>query len=208
MADEIMKYDIDEEEFEQDQYLVFTAKSQEFGFRALQVQEISSALSATEVPNAPSYVEGVLNLRGRLVSVINFRQKFGLEPKERDEDTRIIIVEYGGFPIGVLVDSVEEVIKIPEGKVQELPASASTSVSDEEHITGVGILGNRLIILLDVDKVLSKTELTGMDTIERVIDEGRAEKTAGEAEGEETDVVLPTKQPTSTVKSRGKRKEG
>lgn len=199
--DQVMIEDVEEEEFEQDQYLVFIVKSQEFGVRALQVQEISSVLGTTEVPNAPLYVEGILNLRGRLVSVINFRKKFGFEPKERDEDTRILIVEHGGFPIGILVDSVEEVIKIPDEEVQRLPTSATTAVSaEEEYISGVGVLDSRLVILLDIDKVLTKTELMEASAMEQAIDDVRARENTLESQSQEMD----TEQPTDMVESREK----
>lgn len=192
--------DLEEEEFEEDQYLVFTVKSQEFGLRALQVQEISSALGTTEVPNAPLYVDGILNLRGRLVSVINFRKKFGFEPKERDEDTRIIILEHEGFPVGILVDSVEEVIKIPDEEVQRLPTSAATSTSaEEEYIAGVGVLDTRLVILLDIDKVLTRTELMEMSAIEQAIGDVRARENTAEGQSQEMDTV----QPADTVESGG-----
>ncbi|HWP46182.1 MAG TPA: chemotaxis protein CheW [Candidatus Limnocylindrales bacterium] len=166
MSDEVVRDNLDEEEIEveTDQYLVFTVKNQEFGFQAMRVQEISSVINTTEIPNAPPYIEGIMNLRGRLASVISFRKKFGFEPKEYDEDTRIIILEQGGFPIGIVVDSVEEVIKIPDEKVQKLPQTSITPIS-EEYIIGVGILDKRLIILLDVDKVLSKTEIAEVSTV-------------------------------------------
>jgi len=162
MAAEIINED--EIEVEEDQYVVFTVKSEEFGFRAMQVREISTVLGTTEVPNAPPYIEGILNLRGELTSVINFRKKFGFDPKEHDEDTRIIIVEHGDFPIGIVVDSVEEVIKIPDEIVQKIPESTTTPVS-KAYMTGVGMLENRLIILLDVEKVLTRTELMELGEI-------------------------------------------
>ncbi|MDH5738407.1 MAG: chemotaxis protein CheW [Gammaproteobacteria bacterium] len=203
MVDEIAKDDIEEEEFEQDQYLVFTIKSQEFGFRVLGVQEITSALGATEVPNAPAYVDGILNLRGHLVSVINFRKKLEFEPKERDEDTRIIIVEYGGFPVGIIVDGVEEVIKIPDEKVQKLPVSVTTSTSDEEeYITGVGMLDNRLIILMDVDKLLTKTELIEVDAIRQAMESSQTTEPLENDESNETGAVQTDK----TVKKEIQRK--
>src|SRR4051812_12275463 len=102
--------DADGEGIEQDQFLVFTSMGQEFGIQAMRVQEISALIEITTVPRAPSYIEGILNLRGRLVSVVNFRKKFGFAAMEQDEDTRIIIVEHRNFPIGIMVDSVEEVI--------------------------------------------------------------------------------------------------
>jgi len=172
MAAEIINED--EIEVEQDQYVVFTVKGQEFGFRAMQVREISTVLGTTEVPNAPPYIEGILNLRGELTSVINFRKKFGFDPKEHDEDTRIIIVEHGDFPIGIVVDSVEEVIKIPDEIVQKIPESTTTPVS-KAYMTGVGMLENRLIILLDVEKVLTKTELMELGEISQMMNAEQTE---------------------------------
>ena len=167
MADENMREDLGEDEIEQDQYLVFTVRYQEFGIQAMRVQEISPVLGVTNVPNAPSYVEGILNLRGRLVSVINFRNKFGYEHKAHDEDTRVIMVEHYGFPIGVIVDSVEEVIKIPNEKVQQLPETTVTLVSG--YITGVGMLDSRLIMLLDADKLLNKEEWVEAGALDEAI---------------------------------------
>jgi len=188
MADEVMQEDISEEEVEQDQYLVFTAKSQEFGLQAMRVEEISRVLDTTEVPNAPPYVEGIVNLRGRLASVVNFRKKFGFEPKEPNEDTRVIIVEQASFPIGIMVDSVEEVIKIPNEVVQKLPEATSTSVS-EAYITGVGMLDNRLIILLDAEKVLTKAELTEVGAISQMVD--KAGEMPERAESNKIDAAQP-----------------
>jgi len=168
MVSEVVTDDIEEEELEQDQNLVFTVKSQEFGIQAVRVQEISRVLPTTKVPNAPPYIEGIMNLRGRLASVINFRKKLGFEPKENDEDTRVIVVELDTFPIGIIVDSVEEVIKISGEKVQKLPESTTTSVS-KDYMTGVGMLDNRLVILLDVDKVLTSTELIELGEINQMM---------------------------------------
>ncbi len=162
MVNEIAKEDIETEEIEKDQYLVFTCQSQEFGIQAMRVHEISTPLGITKIPNTPPHIEGIVNLRGRLVSVIDFRKKFRFDVKEHDEDTRIVIVECGGYPTGVIVDSVEEVIKIPDEKVQKLPEGVATLVS-QEYITGVGILDNRLVVLLDVDKVLTKAELSELE---------------------------------------------
>jgi purine-binding chemotaxis protein CheW len=136
-------------------------------------------IEITKVPNAPPYIEGILNLRGRLVSVINFRKKFGFEPQKQDEDTRIVIVEHRGFPIGIMVDSVEEVIRIPNEHVQRLPEAAVTTAS-EEYLTGVGMLDKRLIVLLDADQLLSKAEVLEADTLRRVAAEAQAQKAAAE----------------------------
>jgi len=156
------------EEVEADQYLVFSAQSQECGFQAMRVQEISQVLPVSHVPNAPPYIEGIMNLRGRIASVINFRKKFGFEPREHDEDTRVIVVEMDGYPIGITVDSVEEVVKIPDSSVQDLPESTSTAES-KEYITGIGMLDKRLIILLDLDKVLTGAALINVDELNQAI---------------------------------------
>jgi purine-binding chemotaxis protein CheW len=202
MTEEIMLDDIGEEgekEVEEDQYLVFTIKSQEFGFQVIRVQEITSVLSTTVVPNTLPYIEGIANLRGRLASVVNFRKRFGFEPKEHDEDTRIIIVEEKGFPVGILVDSVEEVIKIPNEKVQQLPESTSTLAS-EESVTGVGMLGDRLIVLLNVDKVVSKTELIEVGQISQAIDNVRTRETSERPGSEKIEAAQPLNTENQTDK--------
>jgi len=201
MVNELVTDEIEEEELEQDENLVFTVKSQEFGIQAARVQEISRVLPTTDVPNAPPYIEGIMNLRGRLASVINFRKKLGFEPKEHDEDTRVIVVELDTFPIGIIVDAVEEVIKIPEEKVQKLPESTTTSVS-RDYMTGVGMLDNRLIILLDVDKVLTSTELIEMGEITQMME--KAEEAPEPAESKKTDA----RQPAATANSRTRGRTG
>jgi len=217
MVNEVVTDDIEEEELEQDQNLVFTVRSQEFGIQAVRVQEISTALPTTKVPNAPSYIEGIMNLRGRLASVINFRKKLGFEPKEQDEDTRVIVVELDTFPIGIIVDAVEEVIKIPDEKVQKLPETTTASAS-KDYMTGVGMLDNRLIILLDVDKVLTSTELIELGEINQMM-----EKAEEAPEPVETDQItdkakeapeptksknVDTKQPTNKAKRQARRRTG
>lgn len=169
----------DEEEIEKDQYLVFTVKGQEFGIQAMRVQEITSVMETREVPNAPSYIEGIVNLRGRLVSVLNFRNKFRFPGKPHDEDTRIVIVEHEGFPIGIVVDGVEEVIKIPDEKLHKLP-EASSSPESEEFIIGIGMLDSRIIVLLDVEKLLKKTQVVDGALIEKALEEAKNSETVQE----------------------------
>jgi purine-binding chemotaxis protein CheW len=146
-----------------------------------------------QVPKAPSYIEGILNLRGRLVSIINFRKKFGFEPREQDEDTRIIIVEHRGFPIGIMVDSVEEVIRISDSKVQKLPEATITTAS-EEYLTGVGMLNDRLIVLLDVDQLLSRAELLEFDAIRKTNGDPQGLKTPEKTVRDKTDSGSPLRQ--------------
>ena len=164
-----IREDVEVEDVEEDQYLVFVTKDQEFAIQGMRITEISAPMPMTKVPGTRSYIEGIINLRGRLVSVIDFRKKFGFESKAPDEDTRIMMVEYGGYPIGVIVDQVEEVIKIPSEKVQGLPDGIAAPAS-EKFIRGVGMLENRLIILLDADKLLTATELKDLEATKQAIE--------------------------------------
>ncbi len=203
MTNQVIQDDIEAEEVEQDQYLVFTTQSQEFGFQVTQVQEITSVLATTDIPNSPSYVEGIMNLKGQLATVINFRKRLGFEPKEHDEDTRVIVVEQAGFPIGIIVDSVEEVIKIPDDQVHKLPEATSASAA-EETVKGVGMLDHRLIILLDMDKLLAETELTDAGTLTSAMDAAQLMETSNEPEGTEMDAAPhPGKKSKQTVKREG-----
>jgi purine-binding chemotaxis protein CheW len=169
MPGQILREEMEAEEVEQDQYLVFKILSQEFGIQAMWVQEISRPLEITLVPNSLPYIEGVTNLRGKLATVINFRKKFAFDEKEHDEDTRFIIIEHLGFPIGIIVDSVEEVIRIGDDLVQKLSESTS-SMTEDEYITGVGMLDKRMIIILDVEKVLEKIEVIEPEALKQAID--------------------------------------
>jgi purine-binding chemotaxis protein CheW len=173
MQGQVMNDEIEAEEVEQDQYLVFKVKSQEFCVQAMWVQEISRPLELTQVPNSFPYIDGVANLRGRLSTVINFRKKIGFEEVPHDEETRIIVIEHKGFPIGMTVDSVEEVIKIPDDMVHPLP-EATGNVIGEEPITGIGMVNKRMIIMLDIKKILDGTAMPNMEIIKQALDSRQA----------------------------------
>jgi purine-binding chemotaxis protein CheW len=181
MLDELLQESVDDQELERDQYVVLTMENQEFGIQALRVREISTVLGTSKVPNAPPYIEGILNLRGRLASVINLRVKFGMGAKEHDEDTRIIIVDMEGHPIGILVDAVEEVLRIPDNKIETLSETA-LAVTADEYIVGVGMLEKRLIILLDLDRVLSRTELAEAGALPGLVERARTAVDGRDAE--------------------------
>ena len=170
MVDETNKEDFEEEEIEHDQYIVFMVNAQEFGLQAMRVREISSMFDIAKVPNTSPYIEGIMNLRGNLVTVINIRKKFGFKIKKYDEDTRIIVVEKDDFPIGIIADSVEEVIKIPDDKRQKIHESVSISKA-KEYITGVGVLDKRLIVLLDLDKIILNNDLLKAGEITQLVEE-------------------------------------
>lgn len=134
------------------QLVSFKIGEEEFGLDILKVQEINRSLDVTRVPTAPEYVDGVINLRGRVIPILDLRRRFGLERKEHDKNTRIVVVELSGTVVGFVVDAVSEVLRIPRSVTEPPPAIATGSKAD--YVTGVGRLDDRLLILLDPEKLL------------------------------------------------------
>jgi purine-binding chemotaxis protein CheW len=147
------------------QLVSFNIGGEEFGVDILQVQEIIRMLEVTRVPNAPEYVDGVINLRGRVIPIIDLRRRFGMPRKDHDKNTRIVVVELVGQVVGFVVDAVSEVLRIPRS-VTEPPPSFVGGVR-EEYITAVGKLEDRLLILLDLEKVLMDNETKEVASIMR-----------------------------------------
>jgi purine-binding chemotaxis protein CheW len=137
------------------QLVSFFLGNEEFALEILKVQEIIRMVDLTRVPNAPEFVEGVINLRGKVIPVIGLRKRFAMEPREHDKQTRIVVVELHGSVVGFVVDSVSEVLRIPADTVEPPPRLAKTK---REYVCGVGKLSNRLLLLLDVDRLLSDAE--------------------------------------------------
>ncbi len=138
------------------QLVGFKIGEEEFAVDILKVQEIIKLVDITPVPNAPEFVEGVINLRGKVIPIISLRKRFGFEQKDHDSRTRIIVVELEGKLVGFIVDAVTEVLRIPSSTVEPPPPIISKIESD--YLKGVGKLDDRLLILLDIDKVLSPKE--------------------------------------------------
>lgn len=138
------------------QLVSFNIGDEEFGVDILGVQEINRMTEVTRVPNAPSYVEGVINLRGKVIPVIDLRKRLMMAVRGHDQDTRIIVVEIENKVIGFVVDKVNEVLRIPQSVTEAPPSMVSGIKSD--YITAIGKLTDRLIILLDLDKILSDDE--------------------------------------------------
>ncbi|GAB6886666.1 chemotaxis protein CheW [Desulfothermus okinawensis JCM 13304] len=138
------------------QLVSFKLGDEEFGVDIMQVQEIIRMQNITSVPNAPDFVEGVINLRGRVIPIIDLRKRFGLEEKSHDKATRIIVVKVEEITVGLVVDEVSEVLRIPIDTVE--PPPPIVAGVESEYIKGVGKLEDRLLILLDLTKTLSKEE--------------------------------------------------
>ena len=142
------------------QLVTFKLGEEEFGVDILKVQEIIRMLPITKVPNAPEFVEGVINLRGKVIPVIDMRKRFGMATSEHDSQTRIKVMDMQGQVVGFVVDAVSEVLRIPESTVEEPPAVVAGVGS--EYMRGVGKLQDRLLILLDLDKLLSENEMASL----------------------------------------------
>lgn len=142
------------------QLVSFNIGSEEFGVDILKVQEINRMVDITKVPQAPRYVEGVINLRGKVIPIVDLRKRFGLEIREHDKNTRIVVVDIDGSIIGMIVDAVSEVLRLPADTI-EPPPNLVTGVNSE-FIKGVAKLEDRLLIFLDLSKVVDATELASI----------------------------------------------
>ena len=146
------------------QVVSFHLGSEEYGVDISQVQEIIRMVEITHVPRAPRFMEGVINLRGQLIPIIDLRTRFGMQRGEQTKSTRIVVTEIGSKRVGIVVDSVSEVINIPLEQVENAPdmiAGVGT-----EYIQGVGKVNERLIILLDLTMVITGEEKQQLESID------------------------------------------
>ncbi len=139
------------------QLVSFNIGSEEFGVDILKVQEINRMVEITKVPQAPHYVEGVINLRGKVIPIIDLRKRFSLEAKGYDKNTRIVVVDINGNIMGMIVDAVSEVLRLQSSTIEN-PPEIVTGVN-AEYIKGVAKLEDRLLIFLDLSKVIDAGEL-------------------------------------------------
>lgn len=142
-----------EEKTELLQLVGFKIDSEEFAINILIVQEIIKLLKITKVPNAPNFVEGVVNIRGRIIPIINLRSIIQLPQKEFDNKTRIIVVEIANNTVGFIVDAVTEVLRIPL-EITEAPPELTTDINSD-FINSVAKIDDRILLLLDIDKIIS-----------------------------------------------------
>jgi purine-binding chemotaxis protein CheW len=137
-------------------YLTFSLAAEEYGVPVLKVREIIKMMDITVVPQVPHYVRGVINLRGKVITVVDLRQKFGFAPQEQTDETAIIVVEVkvegGKVPMGVVVDSVSDVLNIQTDEIEDTPAFGDRVVAD--YLSGMAKVKGRVKILLDLDRAL------------------------------------------------------
>ncbi|MBT9259831.1 MAG: chemotaxis protein CheW [Clostridiales bacterium] len=144
----------------QRQLVLFQVAGETYGLDIYQVREIIRVPEITRVPRTPPYLLGVINLRGGVIPVLDLRRRFHLPDRERHEDQRIIVTEQHGTIVGMIVDGVSEVLTLQESQI-EPPSPYIVSV-DTRFIAGIGNLEDRLIVLLDLEEVLSKEEAAGL----------------------------------------------
>lgn len=146
------------------QLVTFNLVGEEFGLPILDVREIIRMVEVTPVPHSPSFVEGVINLRGQILPVIDLRKRFGLSSSSADEDTRIVVVEINHNLIGLIVDGVNEVLRIPSETVNPAPQIVSSGIG-AEYIQGIAHYNEKMIILIDMGRVFNNDEMQNLQNM-------------------------------------------
>jgi purine-binding chemotaxis protein CheW len=159
------------------QVVGFRIGRETFGLPISMVREIVRVPEITSVPNAPDYIEGVINLRGRIIPVVDLRKRFGDTSFERDKKNRIVVVELRSRAVGLIVNSASEVLRIAPSQIDE-PHNVFKE-GELDYITGIGKLNGRLVILLDLDKVLERGELNHLDKVAEAVSSAPAPSAVG-----------------------------
>ncbi len=159
-------------------FLTFLLQDEEYGLEILKVREIMGLMEITTVPQTPDYVRGVINLRGQVIPVVDLRLKFGMNEGDDDKRTCIIVVDVGGVMMGIVVDTVSEVMDINSSDIEATPSFGTELNTD--YILGMGKVAGKVKILLDINKVLTSEELVMMGDMQRqeAVTEEAPEETA------------------------------
>lgn len=149
-----------EEDTQKDRYLTFVLSKESYGIEIKYVTEIIGLQAITEIPELPEYVRGIINLRGKIIPVMDVRLRFKKEPREYNDRTCVIVVDIKDISIGLIVDSVSEVLTIPEQDVVEPPQM--NKGFNNRYIKRIGKVGNEVKLLLDCEKLLTEDELENL----------------------------------------------
>ncbi|HTZ52857.1 MAG TPA: chemotaxis protein CheW [Spirochaetia bacterium] len=145
------------------QFISFSVGDEEYGLELLRVKEVIRVREITWLPRAPAFVKGIINLRGDVIPIVDLREKFGLEAVGETAQTRVIVVEMGGQLVGMVVDSASQVVRIPAAQID--PPPPVLGGFSQELITGVGKLEDTLVVLLNVDSLLTSEERSALSAI-------------------------------------------
>ena len=140
------------------QLISFTVGAEEYGLELLRVKEVIRMRQITWLPKAPACVKGIINLRGDVIPIVDLRERLGLQSIEDTAMTRVIVVEVEGRPVGMVVDSASQVVRVPADQFE--PPPPMLGMATQGFITGVGKLDGKLIITIDVDRILSTEEMS------------------------------------------------
>lgn len=145
------------------EYLTFVLGEEEYGLEILKVQEIRGYDTVTQIANTPDFIKGVINLRGKIVPIVDLRIKFNLGKVEYDEFTVVIILNLGGRVVGIVVDGVSDVMALQEEQIREVP-SLVTSI-DTKYIMGLATVEEQMLILVDIERLMTSQEMELVDGV-------------------------------------------
>jgi len=155
--------DISEEDRAAHEFLAFTLGKEEYGIHILKVQELRGYETPTRIANAPEFIKGVVNLRGIIVPIVDMRIKFNLGTPTYDQFTVVIILNIGGRVVGMVVDSVSDVITLTPEQVK--PAPEMGTALNTDYLIGLGTVAERMLILVDIDRLMSSEEMGLIDKV-------------------------------------------
>lgn len=148
----------------EEQYVIFRLVGEEYGINIMNVTEISPYQEIVKIPNVPDFIEGVINYRGQVIPIICLGKRFGLDKQETDKNTRIIVINLKDKQIGFVVDEASQTMKIDETQID--PASTISASVHMKYIYGIGKVDNRLVVLIDLERVLTDEEMDEIEEIE------------------------------------------
>lgn len=154
----------DLEDTQKDRFLTFSLGKESYGLEIKYVTEIIGIQPITEIPDLPGYIRGIINLRGRIIPILDVRMRFQKEFREYNDRTCIIVIEIKGISVGLIVDSVAEVLSIPETHIVPPPDIRSTG---NKYIKGIGTVGSEVKLLLDCDKLLNDEDTDALGVIKK-----------------------------------------
>ncbi|MBN2414480.1 chemotaxis protein CheW [bacterium] len=183
------------------QVVVFQLGNEDFGVDILQVLEIIRLGPISHVPETPDFIEGVTNLRGNVIPVINLRKKFGLPQKQAEKQNRIVVFEVEEKIIGAIVDHVDQIIRIPDDRIEDPPEMTSADI--RPYIKGLGKTESGLVILLNIRKILTDGEIIQLREIDKLREKIRQQEET--AENDASSGQAPKTQKKAAPKKTGKR---
>jgi len=154
--------EMEEEDTQKGKYLTFVVGNEVYGIEIRYVTEIIGIQAITEVPELPVYIKGIINLRGKIIPVMDVRLRFNKEPKEYNDRTCVVVVDIGDISIGLIVDSVSEVLTIPDEDIVPPP---QVNKVQNHYIKAIGKVDNKVSLLLDCEKLLNEDEISELSEI-------------------------------------------